>query len=157
MAALTPEEMKSIAEAPVLTGLAVSMIDVGVISTLPEAAALSKEIAGVAKKYPSNTVVQAIFSDEALKSGAVKLDKPNIKAEDVQSGAIVDHAVTAIRAALGILSGKATAEEITEYKTFIYSCAESVANAAGSGLFGSGAKVSEKEAAALEKIKAALV
>jgi hypothetical protein len=46
---------------------------------------------------------------------------------------------------------------VTEFKQFIYACAEAVANAAGSGLFGSGSeKVSTEEAAALAKIKAAL-
>jgi hypothetical protein len=66
-------------------------------------------------------------------------------------------AVAKINEAMAVLNGKATAEEIAEYKAFIYACCDRVANAAGSGLFGSGdPKVSRKEAAALAQIKAAL-
>lgn len=157
VASYTPEEMTMIAEAPMLTGLAVAMVDVGIISTAIEAAAISKEIAGVAKKYPNNSVIQAVFSEAALKSGNVKLQKPEIKPEEVESGALVDKAIASVTTALSLLAGKATPEEIAEYKTFVYSCGDSVANAAGSGLFGAGQKVSDKEAVALAKLKAALV
>lgn len=139
-----------------LTGLAVAMVDVGIISTAIEAAAISKEIAGVAKKYPNNSVIQAVFSEAALKSGNVKLQKPEIKPEEVESGALVDQAIASVTTALSLLAGKATPEEIAEYKTFVYACGDSVANAAGSGLFGSGHKVSDKEAVALAKFKSAL-
>jgi len=156
-ASFTPEELKTIAEAPVIAGMAVSMVDLGIISTVPEAAALSKEIVGAAQKYPHNSVIQAVFSEEALKGGTVKMDNPNLKPEDVESGALVDHAIASINAALNVVNGKATPEEIAEYKSFIYACAEAVANAAGSGLFGSGVKVSEKETAALAKFKTTLL
>ncbi len=153
----TPEELKTIAEAPMIAGLAVSMVDLGIVSTVPEAAALSKEVVGAAKKYPDNAVIQSVFSEAALKSGSIKLDRPEIKPEDVESGALVDQAIATINAALALMQDKATAAEIIEYKGFIYACAEAVANAAGSGLFGTGTKVSEKEAAALAKFKSVLV
>ncbi|HEY9627275.1 MAG TPA: hypothetical protein V6C84_08230 [Coleofasciculaceae cyanobacterium] len=152
----TPQELTAIAEAPMLTGLAVAMVDVGIISIAIEAAALSKEIAGVAKKYPSNSVIQAVFSEAALKSGDVKLQKPDVKPEEVESGALIDQAIAAVHTALSLLAGKATPEEIAEYKAFVYACGDAVAQAAGNGLFGSGNKVSDKEAAALLKFKAAL-
>ncbi|MDX2240558.1 MAG: hypothetical protein NW224_07745 [Leptolyngbyaceae cyanobacterium bins.302] len=151
------EESKTLAQAPVLAGLAVSMVDLGIVSTVPEAAALSQQIAGAAQKYPNNSVIQSVFSEEAFKSGVVKLDKPEIKPEDVESGALVEQAIATINTALALLNGKASSEEITEYKAFIYACAEAVANAAGSGLFGIGAKVSDKEAAALAKFKSVLL
>lgn len=152
----TPEELKAVASVPMLAGLTVSMVDLGLISTIPEIAALSKEIAGAAKKYPDNSIIQTIFSETAIKNGTTKLDKPEIKAEEVESGALVDRAIEAIHTALNLLQNRATPEEITEYKDFIYTCAEAVAKAAGSGLFGTGVKVSDKEAAALEKLKATL-
>ena len=152
----TPQELTVIAEAPFLAGLVVSLVDLGIVSTVTEAVALSKELAGAAKKYPNNTIIQSVFSEAAIKSGAVKLEKPEIKPEEVQSGVVVDKAIASIDAALSILNGKATPEEISEYKTFIYASADAVANAAGSGLFGSGVKVSNKESTALAKIKAAL-
>lgn len=153
----TPEELSTIAEAPMMAGMAVAMVDMGIVSTAIEAAAMSKEVAAAADRYPSNSIIQAVFSDSAMKSGTVKMERPDIKAEDVQSGVVVDKAITAVNEAIAVVSGKATPEEVTEFKQFIYSCADAVANAAGSGLFGSGSpKVSDKEAAALTRIKAAL-
>lgn len=153
----TPEELKTLADAPIFAGLAVSMVDLGIISTVPEAAALSREVVGAAKKYPNNGIIQTVFSEAALKSGSIKFEKPDIQPEDVESGALVEQAITTINAALNLLNTKATSEEITEYKGFIYTCAEAVANAAGSGLFGTGTKVSEKEAVALTRFKSVLL
>jgi hypothetical protein len=152
----TPSEMTTIAEAPMMAGLAVAMVDMGIVSTAIEATAMSNQIAGAAAKYPSNSIIQSVFSSEALKSGAVKLQKPEITPEEVQSGAVVDKAIASLQAALTIVDGKASPDEIQQYKEFVYTCADAVANAAGSGLFGSGAKVSAKEAAALAKFKTAL-
>lgn len=153
----TSEQLSAIAEAPMMIGMAVAMVDMGIVSTAIEAAAMSKEVAGAAAKYPSNSIIQSVFSEAAMKSGAIKMEKPEIKPEDVQSGAVVDKAITAVNDAVAIVSGQATPEEIAEFKQFVYSCADAVANAAGTGLFGSGnPKVSDKEAAALAKIKAAL-
>ncbi|MBW4692457.1 MAG: hypothetical protein KME27_11895 [Lyngbya sp. HA4199-MV5] len=152
----TSQEQATIAQAPLLAGFAVAASDLGVVSTAIEVAALSREIVGAAKKYPQNAVIQAVFSEAALRSGAVKLEPPSVKPEDVKAGVLVDQAIAAINTALDFLHGKATPEEIDEYKAFIYACANAVANAAGKGLFGSGAKVSEREALALAKIRAAL-
>ncbi|HSM80878.1 MAG TPA: hypothetical protein VLS96_04290, partial [Nodosilinea sp.] len=121
------------------------------------AAAMSKQIAGAAQKYPTNSIIQAAFSEETLKQGQVKLDKPDVKPEDVQSGAMIEGAIADITAALALVEGKATATDVAEYKQFIYDCGVAVAEAAGEGLFGTGSnKVSTSEAAALAKFKAAL-
>lgn len=154
----TPDELKTLGSAVMLTGMAVSVVDVGIVSTAIEATALANEIAGAAKKYPTNSVIQALFSEDAAKHGetkqALKLD---VKSEDMRPETAVNTAIAAINDALTLLTQKATPEEIPQFKEFIYSCAEHVANAAGSGLFGTGSpKVSDKEAAALIAIKAAL-
>jgi hypothetical protein len=156
MSSYSSEDLQAIVDAPMMTGLAVAMVDMGIISTAIEAGALSKQVVGAADKYPNNTLIQAAFSEEAFKNKQVKAQKPDIKAEDVKSGAIIDQAIAAIDKAIAAAEGKATAEEITQYKQFIYDCAEAVAEAAGSGLFGSGSKVSAEEAAALERLKVAL-
>ncbi len=157
MADYTSQELSTIANAAMMTGMAVAMADMGIVSSAIEAAALSKEIVGAAGKYPSNTIIQAAFSEAAIRGGTVKMEKPDIKPEDVKSGAFVDKAIGAISTAVTSLDGKATPAELQEYKSFIYACGEAVAKAAGSGLFGSGAqKISDQEAAALTKIKTAL-
>jgi hypothetical protein len=156
MSDYTPEELQTIVKAPMFTGLAVAMVDMGIVSTAIEATAMSKQIAGAADKYPDNSVIQAAFSEETFKSGKVKMDKPDVKPGDTKSGAVIDQAIEAINAAIAAIQDKATAEEVAEYKQFIYDCGQAVAEAAGSGLFGSGKKVSAEEAAALDKLKAAM-
>lgn len=157
MTAYTPQELNTIAEAPMLIGMAVALVDIGVVSTAIEAIALSKQLADVAQKYPSNSIIQSVFSEEMLKNSQIKMKKPDIKPEDAQSGAVVDQAIATANKSLEIVEGKATPAEVHQYKEFLYACADAVAKAAGSGLFGSGStKVSDKEAAALAKIKAAL-
>jgi hypothetical protein len=157
MTAYTSEELNTIADAPMAIGMAVAMADMGIISSAIEAVALTKEIVGAAKKYPNNSIVQAAFSEAVLTSGQIQHKKPDVKPEDIQSGAFVTQAIATVDRAVTTIGSKATPQEITEFKQFIYDCAEAVANAAGSGLFGSGnPKVSPAEASALAKIKAGL-
>jgi hypothetical protein len=153
----TPAELNAIVAAPMTIGMAVAMADMGIISTAIEAAALSKEIVGAAKKYPHNSIVQAAFAEAVLTSGQIQHTKPDVKPEDIESGAFVTKAIESVNSAVTAVGTKATPAEITEFKQFVYVCAETVASAAGSGLFGSGnPKISPTEASALTKIKAGL-
>jgi hypothetical protein len=157
MTTYTSDELSAIVQAPMSIGMAVAMADMGIVSTAIEAVALTKEIVGAAKKYPQNSIVQTAFSETAITSGKIERKQLHLTAEDVENGSIVIKAIAAVDLALAAIGTKATPTEITEFKQFIYDCAEAVANAAGSGIFGSGnPKVSPAEAAALVKIKAAL-
>jgi hypothetical protein len=153
----TPEELTTLAGAVMLGGMAVSMVDVGVVSTAIEANAMAREVAGAAQRYPHNAVIQSLFSQEAMQQAKQQELKIEVKPEEMQPDTAVETAIEKINQALAILTVKATPEEALEYKEFIYACADRVANAAGSGLFGAGhPKVSEQEAIALEKLKVAL-
>jgi hypothetical protein len=154
MSIYTSEEIKTIMAAPMNVGMAVAMVDMGIVSSAIEVAALTRAIAGAAKQYPANSIIQAAFSDEALRQ--TKLDKPDVKAEDVRSGAFVDQAIAQTNQVVTMLQTKAPDTEIAEYKQFVYDCGDAAAHAAGSGLFGTGAKVSEAEAATLAKLKTSL-
>ncbi len=153
MTTYTPEEIATVISGVSMSGMAVAIADLGVISTAIEATAMAKEIAGAAEKYPNNPIIQSVFNLDAMKqSAAAELPK------DITPENAVDQAIAAINAAVAVLNGKgASAADIQGYQAFIYACADRVANAAGSGLFGSGSpKVSPSEAAALAKLKAAL-
>ncbi|WAL61454.1 hypothetical protein [Thermocoleostomius sinensis] len=152
----TPEELTTLAAAVMLSGMAVSMVDVGVVSTAIEANAMAQEVAGAAKRYPDNAVIQALFSEDAARRAKDQGLKIEVRPEEMKPETAVNTAIDRINAALTILNTKATPEEIQEYKEFIYACADRVANAAGSGLFGAGEKVSPQEAAALDQLRVAL-
>lgn len=152
----TPEELTILAGAVMLSGMAVSMVDVGVVSTAIEANALAQEVAGAAQRYPQNPVIQSLFSQAGIQQAKEQHLQIEVKPEEMQPETAVETAITKINAALSILDAKATPDEAREYKEFIYACADRVANAAGSGLFGAGPKVSAKEAMALEQLKVTL-
>lgn len=147
----TPEEANKVIKAVTMSSMAVAIADIGIVSTAIEMTAMVKELVGAAKTYPDNSIIQSVFSEESLrKSGSG--DSKNVTPENAP-----DLAINSINEALSILTSKSSPEEIQEYKKFIYSCADRVANAAGEGLFGTGkTKVSQKETAALDKLKAAL-
>jgi hypothetical protein len=154
----TPDELKTLANSVMLSGMAVSLVDVGIVSTAIEANAMAQEVAGATQKYPGNSVIQALFSEEAVKQNRGKETlKLDVQSEQMKPELAVDTAIAKINEALVILNQKATPEETQEFKEFIYGAADRVANAAGTGLFGSGSpKVSDKEAVALAKLKAVL-
>ncbi|MGD1942996.1 MAG: hypothetical protein ACFB0G_16990 [Leptolyngbyaceae cyanobacterium] len=154
MSVYTPTEIQSIVSAAMNVGMAVAMVDMGIVSTAIEAAAITNQITGAAEKYPGNSVIQAAFSTESLRK--IDIQKPKVQPEDIKSGAFVTQAVTQVSTVAEMLKGRATETEIVEYKQFVYDCGDAVARAAGSGLFGTGAKVSEAEAATLTKLKSAL-
>jgi hypothetical protein len=151
-ATYTPEELATVVDAVTASGMAVAIADVGIVSTAIEAAALAKEIVGATKTFPNNPLIQAAFSDESLKKNL-----QTSPGKDFTPDNAVDKAIAAINTALAAVSGKASPDEVTQYKQLIYAAADRVANAAGEGLFGSGAeKVSTREAAALSRLKEAL-
>jgi len=152
------DEMTQLAAAVMVSGMAVSMVDLGVVSSAVEANAMGQEISTASERYPDNAIIQSLFSVEAVRQaradGSLTIQ---LTPDEVKPEVVVDTAIAHIQAALGILDGKASPEDIQQYKEFIYTCAERVANAAGSGLFGSGRdKVSDKEAVALARLKEVL-
>lgn len=149
---LTSEETNKLIQAVTTAGLAVAIADMGIISTAIEATAMAKEVVGAGQKYPNNALIQVAFSEEVLKQGFGKESTKELTPENALS-----EAIATINEAVTLASSKVSPEEVQDYKQLIYDVADRVANAAGSGLFGSGKqKVSPEEQAALTQIKAAL-
>jgi len=147
----TDAEWKTLLMAPLACGFAVAMSDFGLISTAIEGAAMNKELAAATETYAGNELIQNLFK-KADGTEPVKLDPAELgnSAENA-----TEKATGFIAEAIKILSEKSPAE-LADYKALCYSVSDRVANAAGSGLFGSGTKVSEKEAALLAKLKTLL-
>lgn len=155
---LTTDEIAQLAAAVLISGMAVSMVDMGIVSSAIEAAAMGQEIATASERYPDNPIIQSLFSAAAVKRAKDDATfRIQLTPEEVKPEVIVETAIAHIQRALGILQAKASPDHIQDYKEFLYACAEQVAKAAGSGLFGTGSqKVSDAEAAALAQLKAAL-
>ncbi len=61
-----------------------------------------------------------------------------------------------LKAAVAIAHLKAIPKEAKQYREFLYEIATQIANASGEGLFGTGQKISQKEAIVLDRIKVVL-
>jgi len=146
-------ELETLRQAVIMSGHAVVFCEFTVVSMGIEIAALGKEITGAVQNRPNSLLIQALFDKYAADEEPKEEEKPP---SEISPERILDSAIELIREALAILTRKGSPEEIQEYKEFIYQCADRVANAAGEGLFGTGAKVSQKEAATLHSLKAAL-
>lgn len=145
-------ELDTLRQAAIMSGHAVVFCEFTIVSMGIEIAALGKEITSATQKYPDSPLIQKLFANYTENPEDGKQEPTS----EITPERILESALTLIRQALAILSNKATPAEIQEYKQFIYSCADSVANAAGEGLFGTGKKVSQKEATTLRELKTAL-
>ncbi|NJN86149.1 MAG: hypothetical protein HC881_07295 [Leptolyngbyaceae cyanobacterium SL_7_1] len=148
----TEAEWKTLYLAPIACGFAVAMSDFGIVSSAIEGAAMGKELAQASAIYPQNPLIQELFPASRDATEQVKVS-PSELGENPQ--AAMDRATALVTEAMAILASKASSE-IADYKSLCLSVADRVANAAGSGLFGSGTKVSPEEATAIEKLKATM-
>lgn len=147
----TEAEWKTIKLAPIASGFAVAMADLGMFSSAAEGSALSKELSQAGSKYPNNELIKSLYSSKENENAV------NVKVEEIGRSPqeALEKAKFFIGEALEILKQKSP-EEVTEYKQLCLYLAEKVANASGEGLFGTGPKVSPKEKAVLESLKAVL-
>jgi nucleoid-associated protein YgaU len=104
----------------------------------------SKAFKNIVKTYSSSSpLVKEVQDDKTKASREIK-------------GATLSDAEQALEEINEVLEAKLSRSEADLYRAFLKDVGESVAEAAGEGVFGAGKKVSEKEAKALTKIKSAL-
>jgi nucleoid-associated protein YgaU len=97
----------------------------------------------VANYKPQSQLIRDVIEDKGKPAKALK-------------GATLSDAEQALKQIAGILDNKVSRQEADEFRTFLLSLGQSVAEAAGEGLLGMGQKVSQKESSALGKIAVAL-
>jgi hypothetical protein len=141
------EEWTTVVEAPVFAGLRVVAASRG--GTIRESIAVAKVYAHAREQRGESELL-----DELVAS------PPAIDTAEVRSkgGDIVTVSSDHLREALGLLDGKATPEEVEDYKAFVVEVARAAAEAHKEGGFiGIGGKpISDEEQAALDEIQAQL-
>jgi hypothetical protein len=151
----TDEEWKGLLGAPTVAALYIAMASPGVVDSMKEALAAARAMAEASKGTAPNELLGAIFSEfkdtDALKQAQPKLDTSNptqIKSEILEM----------VRKVGSTLDAKATSDEASAYKQWLYQVAVDAANAAKEGDFlGIGGKqVSDQETAALNEIAGVL-
>lgn len=141
------EEWTKVMEAPLLAGMGISLLDIGVVSFAKELHAMIKAVVEAKANYAGNPLVQAVIADFESKA-----DTQPAPPEKKNSDAILAD----IGQIVAIVDAKAAGDEARGFKTFLFGISEQVANASGSGFLGFGEKVSDDEKAFLTKLKSTL-
>ncbi len=149
----TETELETLRQAVIMSGHAVIFCEFTIVSMEIEIKALGKEITGATQNYSSSPLIQAMFANYSSQEQSAKQQEIPTT---ITPESILQAALDLIKQALAILEQKAVPADIQDFKQFTYTCADRVANAAGEGLFGTGEKVSKKEAATLKSLKVAL-
>ncbi len=146
------EERYTLSSAITWSAAAVSLAEIGTISDRLEIAALGRALAGALVKYPQNRVIHALFGHQVKRKVAIQ----QVQGLQLSLEELLPDALGRVASALEILAQKATPEEQMEYRELLFDCCDRVAKAAGSGLLGTGQRVSPQETAVLDTLKSAL-
>lgn len=151
--AFTAEEWNALLQGPMNAAMFIAVADPGgIIGPIKEMYSAAKEIAKAAQKPAANELMGALLAEfkdrESMKQARpefssktdIELLKSEIRAELQQTAQTVDE--------------KATTEEATEYKEWLYQIGNQTAKAAKEGSFlgFGGVRVSEAETAALKEL-----
>ena len=144
-AAFSPEEWTAVLEGPPSAGMIVVTAARG--GTFRETIAMSKAYAEARAQHGESELLDEIASTKP------EVDRTRYHSVDE----LRDNGLQHLRDAIGLLDQKATPEEVAEYKRFVLTLAQRVAEAHKEGFLGlSGERVSEAERAAIEEIAATL-
>jgi hypothetical protein len=139
------QEWKQVLEGPTSAGLVVIASDRG--GSIRETFSMAKSYAEARQQHGESELLDEIV--------AAKPEMDRTRAGSPEE--LKQHALQNITEAIEILRGKATDEEVVEYRKFVLGLAERVAEARKEGFLGlSGERVSDAERAAIAEVESAL-
>jgi hypothetical protein len=148
----TDEEWQLLSMSPWVVGFAVAFGDPG--GSLRETFFLASATTSVRERYPGNELLASLWTQ---RPGATTPPAPVAEANPGSAEDIpLDRAVETCRSVSALLEERSTLEEAEGFRRFLADVALGVANAAGGGLLGGGARISAAERAAVEAIRDAL-
>jgi hypothetical protein len=141
----TDEEWQQVLEGPTSAGLVVIASDRG--GSIRETFSMAKAYTEARKQHGESQLLDEIVAA-----------KPEIDRTRAQSSEeLKQHALDNVRQAIEILKGKASDDEVAEYRKFVLGLSEHVAEARKEGFLGlSGERVSDAERAAMGEVETAL-
>jgi hypothetical protein len=141
----TPEEWRTVLEGPPSAGMIVTTAQRG--GTIRESFSMAKSYADARRQHGESQLLDEL--------AAAKPEVDHTRFHTVEE--LKEHSLDNLRQALRLLREKASPQEVEEYKGFVHSLAERVAEAHREGFLGlSGERVSEAERAAIGEIDAVL-
>ncbi|WP_143438080.1 hypothetical protein [Hydrocoleum sp. CS-953] len=149
----TDSEWELLLQAITLITMIVIGSDFTLFSAVKEVLTLPKIRNKTKSNYQNNQLIQGLLADT---SDADKTTQINEIENSENFADFLENGLEKLKAAVAIAHLKANPIEAQEYKKFLYEIANEIANASGEGIFGTGPKVSQKEAIVLEQIKKVL-
>jgi hypothetical protein len=141
----TEEEWKQVLEAPTSAGLIVIASDRG--GSIRETFSMAKAYTEARQQHGESELLDEIV--------AAKPEMDRTRASSPEQ--LKEHALQNLREGVELLKGKASDDEVAEYRKFILGLAERVAEARKEGFLGlRGERVSDAERAAIGEIETAL-
>ncbi|MGK7919725.1 MAG: hypothetical protein AB4080_06915 [Trichodesmium sp.] len=148
----TESEWQLLLQAITLVLMIVIASDLTFFSTVKEVFALNKIIKQVKLNYQHNQLIQDLLVDNSDRETKISINE----IENAENFAdFLADGLEKLKAAVAIAHLKATSIEAQEYTEFLYEIANQIANVSGEEIFGTGPKVSEREALVLEQLKRA--
>ena len=148
----TKSEWQLLLQAITLVLMIVIASELTFFSAVKEVFALNTIIKRLRLNYQHNQLIQDLLVDYADAETKIKINE----IENAENFAdFLEDGLEKLKAAVAIANLKATPIEAQEYKEFLYEIANEIAHTSGEGIFGTGPKVSEREAIVLEQLKIA--
>jgi hypothetical protein len=151
----TTEEWKSVLQAPAMAGMVVMLTgQSGPFQMVKEMFAVSKAMIDAEKQGASNELIGALVS--AAKSVKLEDMQPTQKFNTIEEARA--HALDQVRQAAALVDQKAPAQEAQEFKQWLTSLGQKVAEAAKEGGFlgFGGVQITEEEKTAVSELATAL-
>jgi hypothetical protein len=139
------QEWKEILEGPTSAGLLVIASDRG--GSIRETFSMARAYADARQQHGESELLDDLVASKP------EIDRTRVRSPEE----LKENSLRNIREAVELLDGKASEEEVAEYRKFVLTLAERVAEARKEGFLGlSGERVSDAERAAIAEIEAAL-
>jgi hypothetical protein len=146
----TQEQLDAAVELPIVIIHGVISVDGTTYSSVVrELLAIARFVDEAQVTYADNLLVQAALLHFVDEEGNVNTGLDSETVEHIPPGDVLSGVDYVMNLFVGL-------PELPGYKHFIYSLAEKIATAAGTGLLGTGAKVSDQEAELLHHLRARL-
>jgi hypothetical protein len=141
----TEQEWKEILEGPTSAGLLVIGSDRG--GSIRETFSMARAYSDARQEHGASELLDDLVASKP------EIDRTRVRSPEE----LRENSLKNIREAVALLEGKASEEEVAEYRKFILNLAERVAEARKEGFLGlSGERVSDAERAAIAEIQTAL-
>ncbi|MGD1704978.1 hypothetical protein [Dapis sp. BLCC M229] len=149
----TNSEWELLLQAITLVSMIIISSEFTLFSAVKEVFTFSAEIKHAKLNYQHNQLIYNLLIDASDTEKKTQINEIE-NSENFED--FLENVLEKLKAAVAIAHLKATLKEAQEYKEFLYEIANQIANASGEGIFGTGPKISQKEALVLEQIKKAL-